>query len=517
MRAAEPAPSSRRHPRTQASPLPRRVLVAADLCALLAAWTATLVGPSLPVWELREAHLAAVGAAATAAGVAALMGHRLYRARVCAVRAAEHRGLLRTAVVTGAAAWVAARALGVAAPAAQLASGAAITFVALVVARAVYRAWLRHRRERGAFRRPVLLLGEGEDARTLHRVLTQHPEMGYEVRGVVGGADDHLERLAADLGVPVLGEGFSMTRVAHALGANGAIVSTNGVPSGRLNALVRELQGAGLHVQLSTGLYGIAPSRLRRAPLSHEPLLYVERASLATWQVVAKRAMDVGLAALLLLVTLPLLLASALAVKVTDGGSVVFRQRRVGRGGRLFTVYKLRTMHEDAEARVDELAAGNQREGPLFKLADDPRVTTVGKALRAAHLDELPQLFNVVRGDMSLVGPRPALPEETEQFSETLRDRASVRPGITGLWQVEAGDKPYFFAYERLDLYYVENWSVSLDLAVLLATAEVLAAKAMRVAGSSATTPGPRRRVGEVNAGRSRRRLAPRAAGRQAT
>lgn len=496
--------------------LPRRVLVAADLLALITAWTATLAGPSLAGWALPAPHAVAVIAVATATGVAALMGHRLYRARVCAVRAAEHRGLLRSAVAAGVAAWLGAHASGLSVPVVQLASGTALTFVALVVARAVHRAWLRHRREGGSFRRPVLILGEGEDARTLHRVLTQHPDMGYEVRGVVGGTDGSLERLAADLGVPVLGEGFSMTQVAHALGANGAIVSANGVPSGRLNSLVRELQGAGLHVQLSTGLYGIAPSRLRRAPLSHEPLLYLERPSLASGQVVAKRTMDLGLGTVLLLATLPLALASALAIKATDGGPVLFRQERIGRGGRPFTVYKLRTMHEDAEARVAELAAANEREGPLFKLDDDPRVTTVGKALRAAHLDELPQLFNVLRGDMSLVGPRPALPEEMEQFSEALRDRTSVRPGITGLWQVEAGDKPYFFAYERLDLYYVENWSMSLDLGVLLATAEVFAAKAMHLASRSPTPSGRGKRAREVSAGRARRRLAPRAAGRQA-
>lgn len=516
MRTADPSPSSHRRRRTQPSALPRRVLVAADFLALIGAWTAALADPALPAWELPLPDAVVVIAAATGAGVAALMSHRLYRARVCAVRAAEHRGLLRTAVVSAGVAWLAAQAAGATLPPVRLAGGAAITFLALVVARAVYRAWLRHRRAGGSFRRPVLILGEGEDARTLHRVLTQHPDMGYEVRGVVGATDGSLERLAADLGVPVLGEGFSMAHVAHALGANGAIVSANGVPSGRLNSLVRELQSADLHVQLSTGLYGIAPSRLRRAPLSHEPLLYLERPSLASWQVVAKRTMDLGLASVLLLVTLPLSLASALAVKATDGGAVLFRQERIGRGGRPFTVYKLRTMHEDAEAHLAELAAANEREGPLFKLDEDPRVTTVGKLLRAAHVDELPQLFNVLRGDMSLVGPRPALPEEMEQFSEALRDRASVRPGITGLWQVEAGDKPYFFAYERLDLYYVENWSVSLDLAVLLATAEVFVAKAMHLVSRSPTTAGRGRRARDVSAGKARRRLVPRAAGRQA-
>lgn len=475
--------------RPSESALLRWTLVAADSAALGLTWAVTVGAPELAAVRGGDPAGLLVAVSAVATGIVTIAGHRLYRSRVCALRAVEHRGLARAAAAAGAAAWLAATLAEHPLPAVQALAGAAGAFLALTAARAGYRAWLRHRRERGSFRRPVLILGEGDDARTVHRVLTEHPELGYEVRGVVGGNEERLEGLAADLGVPVLGDGFSMGRVAQALGASGAIVSASGMAPERLNRIVRDLQGADLHVQLSTGLYGIASRRLRAMPLSHEPLLYVERPAFSRRQLVTKRVVDLALSGASLVVSAPLLVVGAVAVKATDGGPALFRQERVGQHGTPFTVYKLRTMHQGAEARVDELAAENQREGPLFKLDDDPRVTRVGKALRAAHLDELPQLFNVIRGDMSLVGPRPALPDEVEQFSESLRERTRVRPGITGLWQAEAGDNPSFFAYERLDLHYVENWSLGLDLAILLATAEAFAARSMR-ALSAPPSPG---------------------------
>ena len=153
---------------------------------------------------------------------------------------------------------------------------------------------------------------------------------------------------------------------------------------------------------------------------------------------------------------------------------MLFRQQRVGRDEHDFELLKFRTMVVDAEARLAELADVNARSGPLFKLAVDPRVTRVGRFLRATSLDELPQLINVVRGDMSLVGPRPALRSEVEQFPDPLRRRHGVRPGITGLWQVEARDNPSFDAYERLDVFYVRNWSLALDIVILLGTVEQL-------------------------------------------
>ncbi len=196
-------------------------------------------------------------------------------------------------------------------------------------------------------------------------------------------------------------------------------------------------------------------------------------------QLALKRAFDVSASTLMLIVSAPLLAAIAIAVRIGDGrvgdkGPIVFRQQRVGRGGVTFDVLKFRTMSVDAEARLAELREDNERNGPLFKMEYDPRVTRVGRLLRDTSLDELPQLVNVLRGEMSLVGPRPALPSEVATFAPELREREQVRPGITGLWQTEARDNPSFETYRRLDLFYVENWSITLDLMIVLGTVEHL-------------------------------------------
>lgn len=183
-----------------------------------------------------------------------------------------------------------------------------------------------------------------------------------------------------------------------------------------------------------------------------------------------------------LLLTSPILIVAAIAIKINDGGPVLFTQRRAGRNCTPFTVYKLRTMVPDAEARLNEVleTLGNGRDNVLFKLDNDPRRTKVGRFLEATSLDELPQLFNVLNGSMSIVGPRPALPEEVAKFDDELMDRFNVPPGVTGLWQVEARDNPSFSAYRRLDLFYVENWNLLLDLVLMMETCSSVAARVLR-------------------------------------
>jgi lipopolysaccharide/colanic/teichoic acid biosynthesis glycosyltransferase len=199
--------------------------------------------------------------------------------------------------------------------------------------------------------------------------------------------------------------------------------------------------------------------------------MYVDRVRRDGWQARAKRAFDVVGAAGLGILAAPVLALSAIAIKLDSKGPVHFRQRRLGKDGRLFDALKLRTMVTDAEDRIGELLATNQADGPLFKLRNDPRVTRVGGVLRALCIDELPQLWNVVRGDMSLVGPRPALPTEVAMWSPELHGRLAVKPGMTGMWQV-SGNRRWdsFDDYARLDLYYVDNWSIWTDLAILAKT-----------------------------------------------
>jgi lipopolysaccharide/colanic/teichoic acid biosynthesis glycosyltransferase len=175
-------------------------------------------------------------------------------------------------------------------------------------------------------------------------------------------------------------------------------------------------------------------------------------------------------AGLLLVALAPVLLACALAVRLDSPGPVLFRQRRVGRDGRAFTIHKFRSMVADAERRLDALAGRNEADGLLFKLRRDPRVTRVGRVLRAWSLDELPQLLDVLRGHMSLVGPRPPLPTEVAGYDAWLRNRLRVKPGVTGLWQVSGRHQLPFEDYVRYDLFYVENWSLLMDLFILLKT-----------------------------------------------
>ena len=188
----------------------------------------------------------------------------------------------------------------------------------------------------------------------------------------------------------------------------------------------------------------------------------------------AKRAIDIVGATVGLLAGAPVALCIALAIRITSGKRVLFKQTRVGIDGKLFTMYKFRTMVLDAEERRHELAGQNEADGLLFKIADDPRVTRVGKVLRPLGLDELPQLLNVLKGDMSLVGPRPALPIEVEMYDQRLRSRLWVKPGLTGLWQINGRHELSFDEYAQYDLHYVNNWSLTLDLWVLLATLPAL-------------------------------------------
>jgi exopolysaccharide biosynthesis polyprenyl glycosylphosphotransferase len=212
-------------------------------------------------------------------------------------------------------------------------------------------------------------------------------------------------------------------------------------------------------------------------PLMGFPLLHVEEPHFTGWRRVVKRVSDLVLASVGLVVLAPVLMGIAAVVKLQDGGPVFFRQTRVGRGGQLFSMLKFRSMVIDAENRKTELMARNEGNGGLFKLRDDPRITPVGKILRDFSLDELPQLFNVLTGSMSLVGPRPHLASELAQMPREAIRRSLVTPGLTGMWQVSGRSDLEGDDAVRLDLRYVENWSLSLDLLILWKTGSAVLAR----------------------------------------
>jgi exopolysaccharide biosynthesis polyprenyl glycosylphosphotransferase len=424
-----------------------------------------------PLW-MGEIALAAVVSLASAA----LAG--LYGAPMMGVRSATSKTLAEC-IGLGAAAALAWQAVVDDVYPLWTVSGAIAAFVAVTVARYGFEVWLIGALQRGRYREPVVVAGTASDTAALVEFLRTNPEAGFEATAIVGERpalddDDELP------GVPWLGDLDQTLDAVWVTDATGVLVAVNGIASQDVNRLVHELSVAGLPVHLFNGVSGVAHSRLRALPLAHEPFLVLEPNRHSVVQRAAKRVIDVVVASLLLLVTSPILAVSAVLVWAHDRGPVLFRQVRIGKDGRPFTVLKLRTMEVDAEARLGELAKLNERHGPLFKVAQDPRVTPIGAFLRASAVDELPQLFNVLAGHMSVVGPRPALPAEAAQFDEELQARHQVRPGVTGLWQVEANDKASFEEYRRLDLFYVANWSVALDLAVITDTIPSIGRRALR-------------------------------------
>jgi exopolysaccharide biosynthesis polyprenyl glycosylphosphotransferase len=231
-----------------------------------------------------------------------------------------------------------------------------------------------------------------------------------------------------------------------------------------------QLERARVQLLVAPGLGDVVRQRATYLSAGCLPLLHVAHAELTGLRRVAKEVFDRTAAALGLLVAAPVLLALVLAIRVETPGPAIFRQERIGRNDKHFTVFKLRTMTHDAEDRLSALLSHNDADGALFKMRADPRVTRVGRLLRRYSLDELPQLFNVVLGQMSLVGPRPALPSEVGSYAHDVRRRMVVKPGLTGLWQVSGRSNLPWEEAVRLDLRYVENWSLMLDVWILCRT-----------------------------------------------
>ena len=458
------------------TPALRQVLVGLDATAVFTAWFATYL--FLPA--VRQGHNGMTATLTrsvilTGVSLALLAGQHLYRSNVCSSRIVELSGLARVAVFGASFSVVGYRVIGVQPRPAAAVVGGLLSLALLISVRGFYDTWLRAERTRGRFTRPVVVVGQGEEAGRVLDLLGHHPDLGYRVCGLVGDPGT-----AAIHGLPWMGEPHHALEAITASGATGAVLIASGLPAAEVNRLTQGLLERGLHVQASAGLWGVGHSRLNVAPLAHEPFFSLKAAGLSPAQLRIKRTLDLAVALSVLALSAPILLLVALAVKLQDGGPVLFRQARVGRNGQTFTLLKFRTMAVDAEARMDELKAQNERNGPLFKMEKDPRVTRVGRLLRATSLDELPQLLNVMGGSMSMVGPRPALPLEVAAFDDDLLGRHSLPPGITGLWQIEARDNPSFYAYRHLDLFYVENWSCALDLMVLAGTVPNLLARSVR-------------------------------------
>jgi len=238
----------------------------------------------------------------------------------------------------------------------------------------------------------------------------------------------------------------------------------------KIMRLMSQCERANARVRVVPDLFQMAFSRVAVENLNGIPLLGTREPLLRDWQVFLKRVLDVLMASIVLVVLSPVLLIIAVAIRLDSPGPAIFKQRRVGRGGVEFTCFKFRSMFCDAESRVALLRDQNEATGPLFKMRNDPRRTRVGRILRRFSLDELPQFWNVLRGEMSVIGPRPALPSEVKEYAPWHQRRLEVPPGVTGLWQVSGRSDLTFDEMVLLDVYYIENWSPFLDLRILLKT-----------------------------------------------
>jgi len=325
---------------------------------------------------------------------------------------------------------------------------------------------LHRRRRRGEAMMSTLVVGDEGPVGRLIADLGGAPHHGYRIEGVCSPAVDSTDHVG---GVPVLGGVADVVQVAADRAAEVVIVAGTSVSGPALRRLSWALGRVGAHMVVVPDLVEVAAPRLTVRPTAGLSLLEVEVDSPRP-RLVAKSVLDATLTAVLLVLASPVIGAAALAVRLTSPGGAFYQQTRVGVDGRRFTMWKLRTMYADADARRAELAAHSDRDGVMFKMHDDPRVPPVGKVLRRFSIDELPQLWNVVRGDMSLVAPRPPLVSEVEAYEDQVHRRLRVKPGLTGLWQVSGRADLSWDESVRLDLRYVDNWSVTMDLLILWKT-----------------------------------------------
>lgn len=330
----------------------------------------------------------------------------------------------------------------------------------VAVVRECLRLWFARRRQAGqGLWGSVLVAGEAAATDFRRRIeadsSSPHIVLAHVDPDQCGGAEELLTRTVA---------------AARKSGAQGAIVVESLIDARTANSLVRGLLQAHLYVDLASTLVDISADRLASRSLGSGIVTWIAPRPKAGWRGRAKRLFDVVVASTVLALLSPVFALIALVIKMTSPGPVFFRQERVGRYGEPFDMLKFRSMVVNAEELLAELQLDNEGAGPLFKMKSDPRITSIGRFIRQSSLDELPQLLNVLRNEMSLVGPRPALRAEMADWEPALYARLDVKPGITGMWQVSGRSGTTFAEYTRLDLYYVHNWSMLVDLSIMLRT-----------------------------------------------
>ena len=346
----------------------------------------------------------------------------------------------------------------------------AFAVVLELTSRRLWRSRVYQLRTEGRLSVRTLIVGTNEEAGRL-AVALRVPRLGFEPIGFVATTESH----SSPSGHPVLGQLAGLPELVEEHGAECVFVASTAVTSKDALQIMQVSRRTGTEVRVSANLPQILASRLSVQPVGPEVMaISLKPVRLSGTQTVVKRAFDFAVSSIGLLMFLPVLSAIGLAIRLTSEGPVLFRQERITKGGRAFTVYKFRTMLVDGDRVLRE--RGIDTSSPFFKIEDDPRLTGVGRILRKLSLDELPQLLNVIKGDMSLVGPRPLPTDQVAANLELLGPRHEVPTGVTGWWQVNGRSSVAPEEALRLDLFYIENWSLSLDLYILLKTVGVLMA-----------------------------------------
>ena len=352
-----------------------------------------------------------------------------------------------------------------------------ISMQVIVVLDLVVRMSLRKRlhwlRRKGLCMSTVVAVGHESAVGQLVCELRREPHHGLQVIAACLAGESGADTVA---GVPVVGHLEDAASVVRNLNAGTvAVLSCPEMDGVKLRTLAWELEKTGTDLCVAPALLDVAGPRTTVRPTAGMTLLHVDHPQLSGPRQVVKDLFDRSAAAFGLCVLAPLMLGIAAIIKLSDNGPALFTQTRVGKGGETFKIYKFRTMVVNAEALLSEVREENESEGGvLFKIRKDPRITAIGAKLRKSSLDELPQLINVLKGEMSLVGPRPALPEEAAKYADHVRRRFVVKPGLTGMWQVNGRSELSWDESVRMDLRYVENWSFALDLQILWKTVSVM-------------------------------------------
>ncbi len=312
----------------------------------------------------------------------------------------------------------------------------------------------------------IVVVGTCDDAKRLADVIRRYKHWGLNFTGFIK-EDEGKEGFKDE---PVLGTIRDIPELIHTHFIDEVIFAVSKEKIDELEDIFLLLEDEGINARLVANLFPHMIAKVHLEELDNIPLLTFTTLPTNEFALFVKRVFDVVISSILLILFSPAILIISVLIKVTSPGPIIFKQKRCGLNGRLFDFYKFRSMYVDSEVKKEDLIEMNEMDGPVFKIKDDPRITPVGRFLRRTSLDELPQLWNVLKGDMSLVGPRPPLPEEVKRYERWQRRRLSMKPGITCLWQVSGRNRIRFQDWMKLDLQYIDNWSLWLDIKILFKT-----------------------------------------------